>query len=508
MNKIIIFFAAASLLLLQACERNSAELQQLGHQSVLGICPGFEETGKAPLVNGAECGELKVKENPQDSNSRVIALNILRLPAISPAPDKDPVFLIQGGPGGSSVEMAKQIHAAFQDVRKNRDLIFVDQRGTGKSNPMKCKTPPENLKQMAEELQEEWADNEIKRCAEEFKDTGKFYTTSYAVGDLEKVRVTLGYESINLWGGSYGTRVAMEYAREYPQHLRSMVLDGVAPVELALPDYFARDAMQSLIKINEQCVKDEECFALYGNMLDKISIILARLEKAEAEDKPIAINYINSQNNQVETSRLNSKEFSGLIFLALYSRDLSALFPQIISDAEKERYQALIGLNNLSTKSFNQLNVSDAMRYSVVCNEDRHVLNPHSDELPKMFLASSFAKDMDKVCAVWPKANVSESYFQPLKTDVPSLLLSGGFDPVTPELWAKSASLHMSNSLSLVAPGGHHIVSMEGCVPQLIAQFYERGSVKNLNADCITDILPLPTNLGANRNKKSKEDEQ
>ncbi len=493
-----IFFILVLGVFFTACNPQSNKTENTKN-SILKPCPGFEETGYPPLVDGAECGELLVNENPDDPQSKKIELNILRLPAISPAPEKDPVFLIQGGPGGSSVEMAKQIHAVFYDVRKNRDLIFVDQRGTGKSNPLKCKKPPEDLQQWKESQQREWMDTEIQRCADEFRTASAFYTTPYAVQDLNFVRNVLGYEKINLWGGSYGSRVVMQYARQYPQHLRTMVLDGVAPVDIALPDYFARDAMQSLNKINDQCIQNSTCFSLYGNMLEKITTLLQRFKQAEAGQKTITIQYRDPQHNHEKSWVANSREFSMLIFSALYSRDLSALLPQIISDAEKGQYQALVSLSVLANKSFANLKISDAMRYSVVCNEDRFISEKNKNT--QEFLGYNFVDEMDRVCSVWPKTSLPDDYYQPLKTDVPGLLLSGGFDPVTPVSWAERVNQNLTNSLSLLAPGGHHIVSTEGCVPQLIAQFYERASTANIKTDCIRDILPLPVDLGANSDK-------
>lgn len=496
------YFILLLSIFIAACNPSSNKIENTKN-SILKPCSGFAETGSPPLVDGAECGELWVNENPDDPQSKKISLNILRLPAISPVAEKDPLFLIQGGPGGSSVEMAKQIHYVFWDVRKNRDLIFVDQRGTGKSNPLKCKKPPEELNQSKEKQQREWMDTEIQRCADEFRASSAFYTTPYAVRDLDAVRQALGYESINLWGGSYGTRVVMEYARQFPMNLRSMVLDGVAPVELALPDYFARDAMQSLTQINEHCLQDKNCSSLYGNMLEKIAVILKRLEQAAIEEKPITIQYPDPRHEQIKTLVLNAREFSMLIFSALYSRDLAALLPKIISDAEKEDYQALASLNDLATKSFANLEISDAMRYSVVCNEDRSL--SASSESSSRFLEYNFVEEMDGVCSRWPKTELTADYYQPLKTDTPALLLSGGFDPVTPVFWAEKVNKNFGHSLSLLAPGGHHIVSTEGCVPQLIAQFYERASTKDLKVDCVQNILPLPMDLGANRENKKQE---
>jgi len=480
---------------------NEKNNQESTAASILNPCPGFVETGKPPLVYGAECGELILKENPTDASSNNISVAILRLPAISPVADADPLFLIQGGPGGSSIEMANQIHSFFSDVRKNRDLIFVDQRGTGKSNPLRCEqASPEDLKLPEAEQREKYI-SLMKSCAEKYQHNAAFYTTVQAVQDLDAVRLALGYEKINLWGGSYGTRVALEYARRYPEQARTIVLDGVAPVSIALPKYFARDAMAALVAVNNECLAQTDCAAEFGDIVQKAELVLQRLNELQAKGEPLEISYEHPRNQRAESLHLTPRTFSSLLFMSLYSRDLTVLLPRAISFAEKEDYRLLAALSALSAEQAQLMNITEGMRYSVICNEDWPLLSASDIEQSTPFFGIPFVKDMQPICALWPKAELPADYWQPIKSDVPALMLSGKHDPVTPDVWAQTVAAYLPNSTSLSAAGGNHSISSEGCVPQLIAQFIERASMKDVKADCVAKIKPLPLVLGANQEK-------
>lgn len=474
---------------------------QLATNTIMKACPGFVETGKSPLVYRAECGELTVKENPADPNSADIRLAILRLPAISPIADADPLFLIQGGPGGSSIDMANEIHTFFADVRKNRDLVFVDQRGTGKSNPLACEQiKPEELT-LPEAAQTEKYLSLMKNCAEKYRNNSAFYTTNYAVQDLDAVRAALGYSKINLWGGSYGTRVTLEYARRFPQQARTIVLDGVAPVNIALPKYFSRDAMAALSAVSNECLAQADCAAEYGDIVQKAELVLQRLKSLQEKGETLSVSYEHPRNQLTETLKLTPRTFSSLIFMSLYSRDLTVLLPRAISNAEKEDYRLLAAVFALSGEQSELMNITEGMRYSVICNEDWPLVSQTDIDQSKPFLGYSFVKEIQPVCALWPKTGLPADYWQPIKSDVPALLLSGKHDPVTPEAWAKEVAAHLPNATLLSAAGGNHSISSEGCVPQLIAQFIERASMQNVKSDCVNNIKPLPLVLGANQKK-------
>ncbi|MEN0035787.1 MAG: alpha/beta hydrolase [Cellvibrio sp.] len=489
----------AALGALPACSPQAEN--QLATNTIMKACPGFVETGKSPLVYRAECGELTVKENPADPNSADIRLAILRLPAISPVADADPLFLIQGGPGGSSIDMANQIHTFFADVRKNRDLVFVDQRGTGKSNPLACEQiKPEELT-LPEAAQTEKYLSLMKSCAEKYRNNSAFYTTNYAVQDLDAVRAALGYSKINLWGGSYGTRVALEYARRFPQQARTIVLDGVAPVNIALPKYFSRDAMAALSAVSNECLAQADCAAEYGDIVQKAELVLQRLKSLQEKGETLSVSYEHPRNQLTETLQLTPRIFSSLIFMSLYSRDLTVLLPRAISNAEKEDYRLLAAVFALSGEQSELMNITEGMRYSVICNEDWPLVSQTDIEQSKPFLGYSFVKEIQPVCALWPKAELPADYWQPIKSGIPALLLSGKHDPVTPEAWAKEVAAHLPNATLLSAAGGNHSISSEGCVPQLIAQFIERASMQNVKSDCVNNIKPLPLVLGANQKK-------
>ncbi len=483
-------------LLLSAC--NEKKAAPADASSLLTACPGFEETGKPPVVYGAQCGELKVKENPDDANSPEIAIAILRLPAISPVSKADPLFLIQGGPGGSSIDLASQLHGFFADVRKNRDLIFVDQRGTGKSNALHCEKISPVDANMPDAALLEKQQGIMRDCVAKYKNSLPYYTTWHAVQDLDAVRAALGYRQINLWGISYGTRVALEYSRRFAKHTRSLVLDGVAPVAIALGKYSTRDMLAALTAVSNECLAQQECSAHYGNPLEKAEIIYARLRAAEAAGAPVTVVYQHPRHQQPASQRLTPRAFSMLMFMALYSRDMTVLLPEMISRAEQEDYHLLTALLALTAEQANTMNIAEAMHFSVICNEDWPQISASERQTIPPFFGFNPVEDKGRICDIWPAAALPEDYWQPIHSQVPALLLSGKYDPVTPHRWADEVANHLPNSTRLLIEGGNHGVSTEGCVPQIIAQFIERASMAAVNSECADKIKPLPLVLGAN----------
>jgi pimeloyl-ACP methyl ester carboxylesterase len=467
--------------------------------SILKSCPGFEETGKPPVVYGAQCGELTVKENPQDSHSADIQIAILRLPAISPVAQADPLFLIQGGPGGSSIEMANQLHGFFADVRKNRDLIFVDQRGTGKSNPLHCEKASLLDANLPDAAQQEKQLNIMRGCAEQYKSALPFYTTWHAVQDLDAVRAALGYQKINLWGVSYGTRVALEYSRQFDDNTRSIILDGVAPTAIALSKYSSRDMLAALKAVSNECMAQADCAEQYGNPLANAEIVYARLQAAEASGEPVEVLYPHPRHQQASVQRLTPRAFSMLMFMALYTRDMTVLLPEMIYQAEQENYGLLAALLALISEQSYKMNIAEAMHFSVVCNEDWPLISASDRETTPPFFGFNPLQDKAMICDFWPAATLPEDYWEPIRSATPALLLSGKFDPVTPQTWANQVADVLPNATALVVEGGNHGVSTEGCMPQIVAQFIEHASMDLVNTDCVKNIKPLPLVLGANR---------
>ncbi len=482
------FFVVFYILLylgLEGCDSTS-KLDARENISWLSLCPDFSKTGKAPVAQNAQCGSFEVLENPQDKSSKKIALNILRIPAVNPVPEPDPLFVIAGGPGQAAVVVAESMHSLFRDVRKNRDIIFVDQRGTGKSNPFPCEFDlgPTTPMPIAEE--EALGREAVKQCIEKIKDYAAYYTTNYAVDDLDTVRTALGYEKINLWGGSYGSRVALEYLRRYPNHIRASVIDGVAPVAIALPWSMEADGLAALQSINKQCAATPVCLTHFGDVVQKAQLISSRLQGAPQE---IKINHPRTQEKVIVN--MTAQDFSGVIRLALYSRDLSSLLPQVISDAEAGDYAVLASLVYWVKSKSGMAGINYGMHYTVVCNEDYPLYKDKAAADANVFFNTQMVQKYSEVCEHWPRAQLPNDYREPIKSESPILALSGAVDPVTPPYWAEYVKAGLTNLTHVVAPGGHHIVSSEGCIAQLITAFIGKGGAKDLDFSCANNIKPL-----------------
>lgn len=476
---------------LTSCDR-AHESHQKHRVSWLSTCPDFSKTGKAPVEQNAECGSFDVLENPQDPNSIKISLNILLLPAVNPVPEKDPLFIVVGGPGQSAVVVAESVHNIFNDVRKNRDIVFVDQRGTGKSNPLDCMIETDAIKQLPKLEQEAFAKQALAECIDKVKDHAPFYTTNYAIADLDAVRAALGYEKINLWGGSYGSRVVLEYMRRYPAHTRASVLDGVAPVAIALPWSMEADGLAALQRINEQCAKAAACVASYGDLVKKAQAVSKRLLI-----KPVDISISHPRTQEKITVSLSAEDFSDVIRLALYSRDMSSIIPRAISEADADNYQLFASLIYLARSKSDMAGINYGMHFSVVCNEDYPLYKDKNAVDSNVFLNALSVQKYSAVCAQWPHAKLPTDYWEPIKSDLPVLMLSGAVDPVTPPRWAELAKNGLTNATHVVAPGGHHIITMEGCVAQLMTAFVVKGSAKDLDSQCVQNIQPLAIHLPA-----------
>lgn len=453
----------------------------------LNECPGFSETGKPPLVSGAECGVLDVDENSQVENGKKIGLNILRLPAINPVPKDDPLFIIAGGPGQSAVDVAEHLYYAFEEVRKSRDIIFVDQRGTGKSQPLDCSGVAKLTQQLTFGDRKTEIKSALRECADSYSESLQFYTTPYAADDLDRVRQALGYQQINLWSVSYGTRVALEYMRRYPAATRTSVLDGVAPISMALPWSAEADALAALHKINQQCAAITTCVEAYGDLTIKAEAVAARLQKT-----PVDIDIEHPSTRLPYHVQMDQEVFASAVRMALYSRDFARLLPLAISQAHTENYRLLTALIALAERRNGFADVSLGMHYTILCNEDYPQYVSKNFVESEKFLQLKAVQTASEICELWPRVALPETYFVPVQSHVPTLLLSGARDPVTPPYWAELALLGLPHAKHAVAPGGHHSITRDGCTTRLIAQFIQTGNIEQLDTSCVEKILPLP----------------
>ncbi|MEH6911953.1 MAG: alpha/beta fold hydrolase [Oceanicoccus sp.] len=437
-------------------------------------------------VYGAKCGILTVAENPDSSVGKQISLHIMRLSAVEDR-QLPPIFFVAGGPGQASTEIASMIRQQFSSLLKNHDFVFVDQRGTGKSNPLDCETDPFETMSLLPLAAAEIANQQMQMCINSYDSNLSFYTTPYAVKDLEQVRLALGYPSINVWGASYGTRVILEYLRQFPNSVHRVVLDGVAPVAIELPAHVTADSSQSLAKVFEHCREQRQCEQNFSGLRSQWLNLLASLK-----EHPQQIELKHPRTEQKKLVYIDDVVISSWVRLSLYVRDLTTIIPLAINNAINADFSMLYSIHALGLDSVNS-GISQGMQFNILCSEDnqfRYHQQP-IEQQGRVSLLSTIDNDVfDTSCEMVSSRIADPAYFEPLQSNVPALLLSGEIDPATPPHWAELVQDGLTQSQHIIVPGGHHNVSGLGCIPDLIQQFYSATTATHINTDCIKNIMP------------------
>jgi pimeloyl-ACP methyl ester carboxylesterase len=433
----------------------------------------------------AYCGTLKVFENRATKQGRQIDLSIVVLPALSNDPKPDPFFFLAGGPGQGAAKMAKPIRELFRQIVTERDIVLVDQRGTGKSNPLDCIDPDDSLKAFF--ATESMLEERLRSCMKGYDADLRLYTTDIAMDDLDDVRAFLGYETINIYGGSYGTRAGLVYMRRHGDRVRAAVLDGVAPTNMRLPLYFARDAQQALDKLIADCAADGSCNAAYPNLGARVRALLERLEK-----NPPVVQVVHPRTGERGEIRMTARIVANVMVSTLYQPLAASLIPALIARAEENDFQGLLALGAQGDPS--DPNMSIGMQLSVICAEDWPKLTP--EELKHEAEGSLFGPYIMRIqqggCGFWPRGEVEPSFYEPVQSSIPTLILSGAIDPVTPPVWGESIAKTLTNSRHLVFPGTGHTAGGTGCGRRLIKAFIDAGTPANLDTSCVQSITRPP----------------
>ena len=433
----------------------------------------------------AYCGTLTVYENREARTGRQIALNIVVLPAIGANVRPDPLFFLAGGPGQAAAQVASQVRSIFQRVLRDRDIVLVDQRGTGKSNPLDCRSDSSSLRELTEP--DEAGLERLRHCLEGYDADVRLYTTTIAMDDLDEVRAHLGYDRINLYGGSYGTRAALVYLRRHEGHVRSMILDGVSPTDMRVPLFAARDAQRALEKLIAACEAEAACHAAHPALGDRIRALLQRLEQ-----DPPRVRVVHPRTGSVEEVAVEARIVASILFGALYSPITSSIVPVLVQHAEQNRFESLFALGLAGGAGAE--NMSIGMQLSVLCSEDASRVG--DDDVARETAGSLFGTHLlsgqRKACEFWPKGDVDPSFYQPVVSDVPAMILSGDVDPVTPPAWGEQVAKDLPNARHVVVPATGHGVIGTPCGARLIEAFLDRGSAGELDTACVDDVKRPP----------------
>ena len=433
----------------------------------------------------AYCGTLAVYENRDAQQGRRIALKIIVLPALGTNANLDPLFFLAGGPGQGAATMARAVREMFRSVQRTRDIVLVDQRGTGDSNPLDCDANSDSLAALTEP--DDVALARLKRCLAGYDADVRLYTTPIAMDDLDEVRAHLGYETINLYGGSYGTRAALVYVRRHRDRVRAMVLDGVAPTDMRLPLFVARDAQRALDRLLADCEADAACRTAHGGLAPRIRSLLDRLDAS-----PARLRLTHPRTGVAEDATIDARTVAGIVFGALYNPLTASLVPALVARAEQNDFQGLLALG-LANDGAGE-NMSLGMQLSVLCSEDAPRVT--RDEYEREGKASVFGgyvlAGQLEACAMWPRGEMEPSYYEPVVSDVPTLVLSGEVDPITPPGWGESVARHLTAATHITMPATGHGVIGTPCGAKLIRDFIDRGSTQGLDTSCVSQVKRPP----------------
>lgn len=427
----------------------------------------------------AECARLTVAEDPDNPDGTQIELFIARVPALSPEPAADAITLINGGPGGSSVALYVDLQSAFAPLRRERDIVMVDQRGTGSSQALNCP----NLEEATYEFDADTVQRATRRCLNALDGNPRFYTTSVAVTDLEAVRQALGYQAWNLYGVSYGTRVAQHYLQRYPDAVRTVILDAVIPPGLALGPDIAGNAQAALDAIVRRCAETDYCRESFPDLEARITELGERL-RAE----PVALTLPHPVSGREQSMSVHYAHLAMTLRLLSYAPETAAVIPLIIDEAAERRNYVPLASQALRLEEQLGEAISYGMHNSVVCTEDVPFFGDLSQRLPAMndtYLGADQVRALQAICELWPRGILHEALRREQQADHPVLLLSGELDPITPPDYAERAARLYPNGRHLVAPGQGHGIIGRGCTPHLAREFIDEADAENLDGECL-----------------------
>jgi pimeloyl-ACP methyl ester carboxylesterase len=432
----------------------------------------------------ARCATVSVPEDHAQPTGKRIDIFVAVLPALAQRPQADPLFLFAGGPGQAASDLGRLANA-FSDVRKQRPIVLVDQRGTGKSKTLACDAVAEAKSR--DSLVESFAadvasmEKEWSRCLATMKGNPATHRTDDYIDDLELVRKGLGYNRINVWGGSYGSRVALRYLKRYPASIRTTVLDGIAPTSLHLPDDAMANSEAQLQDVLKTCTNAAACAKANPNLSATLNTLLTKLRTT-----PEPVTFPHPATGKALSATITDRTLISLLWPLLYTPEASRLVPQLIQSAANGNYAPLAA--TMTASAVGETDIAPLQRFAVMCAED--MLDRKAPDMQQFKALSDLFYGF---CNKLPHGRVQPEFFEATSSAVPTLLLSGTLDPVTPPSQGALATKTLSQSKHIIVDGMGHIVSALPCTRRIIARFIEVGEIAAASDACESSLnLPRP----------------
>ena len=471
------------------------------HKYVIGLALATTAAAAAPAIElqdcrisagpglpsiAARCGDFVRPLDPTGEVPGTITLRVAVVPALSLEPSADPLVPIAGGPGSSSIRFYASWANAFERVRRNRDILLLDQRGTGESAPMTCEADDDIV---AGDYSAEDTLRAVDDCLERLPHDPRFFTTSIAVGDLEAVRQALGYEALNLYGSSYGTRVAQHFARRYPASTRTIIIDGVVAPQVPLGPEIATESQRAMDRVLARCAADPDCGARFPAIDDDFQRLRALFENG-----PVSLTVADPITGVPEPMDFGREHMAAAFRLLLYDARTIALIPLLIHEAANGNIAPLAAQFQMAAESMAEsLNIG--MHNAVMCTEDVPFIDFGAVDVAALdasYLGPLQLETIRTMCSVWPQGPMDEDLLVPLASDKPVLLLSGDADPITPPRYAELAAVDMTKAWLLTGTNQGHGLGTVGCMPTVIARFIDAMALEDGAADCLGDAFSMP----------------
>ena len=472
MKKIVIMM----LFLISPCLRAATTSEVIVGELALEYCH----------INGYRqevlCGEYTVYEDRVAQTGREIDIKFAVVPAVTADKEADPLVFFAGGPGQGSRDVGAFVNLALQEIHESRDIVLIDQRGMGSSNPLNCEADEDISLLLSDAELANLSREHLQQCLLDLDADVTKYTQDLANEDIHDILLALGYDRVNLYGGSWGTRSALLYNRQFPEQVRSVILDGAAPLENKVPLYANADAERALQALFEDCAADTNCQAAFPDLEQDFNQVLAAFA-----DTGFEVTLNDATTGEEITFLLGRSTFVNAIRAILYTPQISRLIPIIIEQAKARDFRALTAVLDALD---GEMSIAQGAQMTILCAEDYPRMSSQeiADEAANGFVGDAFFNVFRNGCSVWPQAPLPEVYTQDLTSQVPTLILSGAIDPVTPERWGNRMAEVMTNSLHLVAANTGHNVAPYGCAPELMAQFLDQGAVDNIDGSCLDEL--------------------
>jgi pimeloyl-ACP methyl ester carboxylesterase len=476
-----------SIWALAGCASQAAPTPALPSRLLAGqAMPQCLVSGEIPVkaeVPGL-CGTLQVPEDRSRPSGRKIGLRVAVVPAVSAAPAADPVFALAGGPGDASSQFFAWLPGLYAGVHATHDIVLVDQRGTGASNPLTLPEMPDTSGLSAAD-----ADTRLSAWMHDglaaLDADPRFYTSTVAADDLDDVRAALGYDKVDLYGTSYGGTLAQYYLRQHADHVRAAVLDGATPLDVPVLERMAASSQAALNLLLKRCEQEAACHSAFPQVSAEWSALVSQLATG------VTTNVDNPQTGGKWVADLTA--VGPAIHNALMTEGAAAQLPLAIHLASQNKWDQATQLVPAPATG----GPSRLMADEIFCSEawarfDAAAISSAGAGSYALPMELARAGQQATMCRYLPKGLVPEHDDAAVATPLPVLWLTGDGDPQDPPANLAAVPVQEPNSLIVVMPAQEHVVGHLGCGPKVIAAFLDAGTGAGLDIACIAQGAPSP----------------